>query len=381
MNSGLPENSVRSIAIDGFGRKWVGTDYGLAVFNDTTWTVYQTSNSGLPDNTVRSVVIDKSGAVWAGTFNGGLAKFDGISWTVFDISNSLIPDNYVRSLAVDTSGAIWVGTIGGLAHFDGTTWENYTTGNSVLGSNNIGSLYVNKIDNFTAVGTINGGITIVDTSGWETYNIWNSTLPDNTILGSVQDSSGALWIATPASGLAAYVGTQLFLTLNPASSAISSASLTCIDYAGNDVNWIGSLDSGLIKKSGLNFTAFTTLNSGIPDNVVQCVVVDSNNVVWVGTQQGGLARFNESLLSGINATAIIEKTVVYPNPATDRIYVQHHSPVISALITALDGTKRCTTQINADGSIDVSNLSSGIYLLELNRNNYSKTVARFAVIR
>jgi ligand-binding sensor domain-containing protein len=45
-NSPLPDNSVRTIAIDAQGRKWFGTDYGLAVFNDTTWTVYTTLNSG-----------------------------------------------------------------------------------------------------------------------------------------------------------------------------------------------------------------------------------------------------------------------------------------------------------------------------------------------
>jgi len=381
INSGLPDNSVRSVAIDGSGKKWIATDYGLAVFNDTTWIVYQTNNSGLPDNAVRSIVIDKTDNVWAGTFNGGLAKFDGISWTVYDISNSGIPDNYVRSLAVDTSGAIWVGTIGGLAHFDGTTWENYNTGNSLIGSNNIGALYVNKSDNFTAIGTINGGITIIDTSGWATYNIWNSTLPDNTILGLDQDSAGALWIATPASGLAAFVGSPLFLTLNPASSSITSASLTSINYANSGVSWIGSLDSGLIKKSGLNFTGYTTLNSGLPDNFVQCVVVDSNNIVWAGTQQGGLARFDESQLSGLTQAPVFVKVNVYPNPASERIYIQGHTTIKNGRITSLDGTSHYTTSIESDGSIDVRQLPAGVYLLELNGNGTSKAIARFAIVR
>ena len=42
---------VTSIAIDGSGNKWIGTDDGgLAKFDGTTWTVYTTSNSGLPNN-------------------------------------------------------------------------------------------------------------------------------------------------------------------------------------------------------------------------------------------------------------------------------------------------------------------------------------------
>ena len=46
---------------------------------------------------------------------GGLAKFDGTNWTVFNTSNSGLPDNYVSSIAIDGSGNKWIGTDGGLA--------------------------------------------------------------------------------------------------------------------------------------------------------------------------------------------------------------------------------------------------------------------------
>ena len=81
LNSPLPENSIRCISIDAQGRKWIGTDYGLAIFDDVNWTIYLTANSGLPDNAVRAVAFDSLQNAWIGTFNGGLAKFDGTSWT------------------------------------------------------------------------------------------------------------------------------------------------------------------------------------------------------------------------------------------------------------------------------------------------------------
>ena len=43
---------VNSIAIDGSGNKWIGTWNGLAKFDGTNWTVYNTSNSGLPENII-----------------------------------------------------------------------------------------------------------------------------------------------------------------------------------------------------------------------------------------------------------------------------------------------------------------------------------------
>ena len=66
----------RPIAIDGSGNKWIGTDGGgLVKFDDTSWTVYNTSNSGLPDNYIHSIAIDGSGNKWIGT-HGGLTEFN-----------------------------------------------------------------------------------------------------------------------------------------------------------------------------------------------------------------------------------------------------------------------------------------------------------------
>ena len=125
-NSGLPDNHVSSLAIDGSGNKWIGTWDGLAKFDGTNWTVYNTSNSGLPDNWVSSLAIDGSGNKWIGTggwrfdysWGGGLAKFDGSNWTVYDTSNSGLPTNTVLSLTIDGSGNKWIGTTGGLAVFN-----------------------------------------------------------------------------------------------------------------------------------------------------------------------------------------------------------------------------------------------------------------------
>ena len=87
---------IRSIAIDGSGNKWIGTDGGLAKFNSATWTAYATSNSGLPNNYILSIAKDSSGNKWIGTVGSGLAKFDGTTWTTYSTSNSGLPDNGLR---------------------------------------------------------------------------------------------------------------------------------------------------------------------------------------------------------------------------------------------------------------------------------------------
>ncbi|MBU0488508.1 MAG: hypothetical protein KKD31_11230, partial [Bacteroidetes bacterium] len=119
-NCGITAIDINAIAIDAQGNKWIGTyGDGLAKFDGSIWTTYNTSNSGLPQNWVSSITIDAQGNMWIGT-SGGLAKFDGSIWTTYNTSNSGLPDDYVMSIAIDAQGNIWIGTLfGGLAKFDG----------------------------------------------------------------------------------------------------------------------------------------------------------------------------------------------------------------------------------------------------------------------
>ncbi len=67
---------ITSLAIDGKGSVWL-TDYsnGLLAFNGGKWTSYTTSNSGLPDNSAFCIAFDSKGNKWIGT-NNGLAVFN-----------------------------------------------------------------------------------------------------------------------------------------------------------------------------------------------------------------------------------------------------------------------------------------------------------------
>ncbi|MDD5528643.1 MAG: T9SS type A sorting domain-containing protein [bacterium] len=164
LNSGLPDNWITAIAIEG-NNKWIGDyDDGLVKFDGTNWTVYDTLNSGLPDNDVRVITIDGNNK-WIGTWGGGIAKFDGANWTVYDTLNSGLPDNDVYSLVIQGSN-IWAGTMGGgIAKFDGTNWTVYDTSNSGLPSNDITVLTLDG--NKLWVGTFWQGIAVYNTAGVE----------------------------------------------------------------------------------------------------------------------------------------------------------------------------------------------------------------------
>ena len=256
-------------------------------------------------------------------------------------------------------------------------WDVYDITNSALGSNNIGSILADTATGFLAVGTVNGGLLTYDTAGWTSFNIWNSTLPDNTILGIDRDSAGTLWMSTPASGITAYVGSSLFFTQSTASSAIASNSTTCIKYAGGEEFWIGSADSGLIRKSGQNFSYYSPFNSPLPDEYIYCVAVDDSGIVWAGTQQGGLVRLDPSQLTGLHPMSVVQKAAVYPSPAVTNIHVSSPASYNAIEIYNMSGQLVYSVTESSPTIINVEQLPDGIYSVALKKDRMVVSGGRF----
>jgi hypothetical protein len=145
------------MAIDEHSIMWIGTNSGLASFDGGTWTIYSTSNSDLPNNTVNTVAIDGAGIKWIGTNGGGLASFDGVNWTTFNTSNSDLPHNNVNIIVVDGNRTKWIGTDGGLINLDGENWTVYTPLNSSLPDNEVNSIVIEDNGN-RWFGTSYGGV-------------------------------------------------------------------------------------------------------------------------------------------------------------------------------------------------------------------------------
>ncbi len=85
---------------------WVGTSMGVVKLNKVSGqrTFYNTTNSGLPGNSVTSMALEGNGRKWIGTSTGGVVSFDGVNWTVFDSSNSALPENNITAVAVEGNG-------------------------------------------------------------------------------------------------------------------------------------------------------------------------------------------------------------------------------------------------------------------------------------
>ena len=138
-----PPNNVKSMTVDTNNNLWVASEYGLRKFeagNNTTFTLYDTSNTPLTSAGMTDVEADPNGGIWVGTYEG-FARFDGTTWTLYNQANTGMPGTVVADVARRSSdGLIAIASnqgstfpyTGGVSTFNGTTWTHYTPENSPL---------------------------------------------------------------------------------------------------------------------------------------------------------------------------------------------------------------------------------------------------------
>jgi hypothetical protein len=89
--------------------------------------------------------------------------------------------------------------------------------------------------------------------------------------------------------------------------------------------------------------------------------------------------FNKTDYNALSVNNLVSKKLdvsVYPNPATENIFVSLNSNVKTAqvIISNLSGKTLISTEVTADNKLDVSSLPMGMYLLTIATNNGSETV-------
>lgn len=383
-NSPLPNNTIRSIALDNNGIKWFATDFGLASFNDTSWTVYQSGSFCFSSNSFRAIAIGPGNKLWAGTFNDGIYVFKDSCIAHYNSLNSPLPDDHIRSLAFDSSGNAWIGTSGGLAILADSGWAVFNSSNSPLGSNNISALHYTSMQTML-VGTINGGLTVIDTGdSWTTYNTSNSGIPDNTILALSEDSGGNYLLGTAAAGLSVFVSaTSSWLIFNPITSLMQSYTVNDLLPGSGGRIIMATADTGLtLRENNNSFSHLQAGNSTLPDNRLTKIIYESPSTYWIGTIDDGVVKLDTSFATGISQYLSPQSIKSYPNPASTEICFElpeESLPDIyfyNVLGEKLGSWK--ATALSRSHCVPIS-LTPGVYFVLLKDKNAVPYLSRFIV--
>lgn len=99
--------------------------------------------TGVQLDKVRKIEFDSNYNMWVSlpvSPSYGMAKYDGTSWTEYNTSNTTLVSNNIQDFCIDGNNEIWVSTAGTLTHFDGTNWESWTNVDFMTGYSNFGAL-------------------------------------------------------------------------------------------------------------------------------------------------------------------------------------------------------------------------------------------------
>ena len=271
----------------------------LVNFHGADWTVYDTTNSGLQISYESHLAIDANGTVWVGTtphwdgsqeVGGGLAKFDGTNWTVYDTSNSHLPSNRVSGLAINANGNVWIGTDNGLAKFDGTNWTVYDTSNSPLPSSSISYLNIDADGNIWGISWDWQSQSVVkfDGTDWNIFNLDNSGLPNRRINSFRTDKDGNLWFATWGGVGLLFHPSQPNISVSPPSRDFGSMDISSTSTQTFTINNTGNadLEIGTISITGTDASEFTIQNDNCSGRTIAPSGACTVDVVFSPTSAG-----------------------------------------------------------------------------------------------
>ncbi len=225
----LPSNKVYCIAKDKNNDIWVGTDNGIGIISCGS-SVFQGCDAQIPivqydqyagylfaGENVRSIAVDGANRKWVGTDNGIWLLSPDASKIIYRFTqdNSPLPANRIEKITIDhVTGDVYVGTEQGLMTYRSTATDGGTTNSHVISfPNPVPSGYTGTIAIKGLVA--NADVRITDISGQLVYRttafggqaVWNGM--DYT--GHRPQSGVYLIFITNLDGSETYVSKMVFL--------------------------------------------------------------------------------------------------------------------------------------------------------------------------
>ena len=273
-NARLLGRNILAIHQDRRGRLWVGTDAGLACWDEHEWQWFNQQN-GLAGDQITAIADDAAGDLWFGTARDGLSRWHDGEFTAIHQTNGL-PCANITSLCVDREGVLWVGTGNGLGRLLAGRWTSYGTPDG-LASDNIGYLIEDEQDNLW-IGSNLGLMRLTQNSqtnagkmsgiSCRVYGQGDGLPSSECTRGSqpaaCRTSDGHMWFPT-TSGLVTFNPSDLLPNTNPPPVAIESVLLDDVEQNTNRLatSWSGSLT--VPARAERLDIFYTSLNLAAPD--------------------------------------------------------------------------------------------------------------------
>lgn len=271
---GLPSYKGLAVAVDG-ERVWIGTNEGLALYEDGAFTTY-TKADGLGHDVVINLRLDATtGDLWIATA-AGLTRYSAGKFETFTQLNSGLQNDMVYCVEVD-GPHVWAATAAGISRLDTRSgqWDIWNETNAPM--HEPWTYGVTAGPEHVYVGAWGGGLLEYDkaTGHWKDYvdpdgEMEIDVFPDDgivhDIVSFVDEEEGRVWVATYF-GLSLFDGTR-WKGYFEENSGLAGNFINFVKARG-PVGWLGT-DRGLSSFDGTHWRTYTRT----PDGRGRVVVTD-----------------------------------------------------------------------------------------------------------
>lgn len=275
IENGLVVNNVRGLLMDRSGRLWVGTKFGVNLWDQGRMRLF-TVHQGMPNDNIYCLFQDQEDNIWLGTDGAGVLRYIGDRFVTYTVKDGLCSDLVMAAVA-DPQGGVWLGTYdNGVCRMDGMAMVNTTDG---LPNNTVwcglrdrkGTLWF---------GT-NDGLARVERGKVQPLSEAEA-MPELRVLSLLEDRNGDIWCGTREGVIVVRTGGGVIRYAAGQGGPGRSVRSMVHDRQGRI--WLAS-DNGLGVFDGASFRAYTQAD-GLCDNTVQCLLYDAQDRLWAGTTNG-----------------------------------------------------------------------------------------------
>jgi diguanylate cyclase (GGDEF)-like protein/PAS domain S-box-containing protein len=286
----------------------------------------------IPEDSIRTLALDRSGLLWTGGDVHGVARVDpaGAKFRYLLDDNAerpFVDTNNVRSLFEDAQGGLWIGTEGdGLKRYDAATgrFEYYSDALRALlpaGEREEGlrvfAIRAADADNLWV--STNQGVFLLDPAAHAAIALpvdpaREGALPDKTVRSLIVGRDGSVWMGTFTEGLVRYhpaSGRWTYFRSSPADAATlwNNTVLALREDRGGRI-WIGTFDglnlldpvSGAMRR----IPRTSAERRSIAGNLVRAIHESADGTIWIGTHSG-LSRLDELSADGARFTRFLAR--------------------------------------------------------------------------
>lgn len=283
-----------------------------------TWN----TRSGLPHNSINSLAQTQDGYLWIGTWEG-LARFNGQEFKLFTRSEITdLPDSGIRALTPTSEGGLLIaGSRGGISVYQHRQWDTQPNAQAMvnhifksknddlwlaLESDGVFYRSANSSKDTPIIQNVSAYRIIEDTKGviWAAtsdglYKIVNykptlmtpqQGLPDAPVYTLLITRDGRLVIGSEKG--ARVLNDDVFESPHPQLDTESISSL--LEDNHGDL-WFGTINKGVLRLSVDGLEQLDAQN-GLPANRILSLLQDRENSIWVGTN-AGVFRLREAPFS------------------------------------------------------------------------------------